>query len=593
MSSRLRDIREARIAIDAAFQPDEATAPAGKARSPFAWIAAASIFALSLAALAFIHFGETPPERQHLRFQINPPGQLTSIRLSPDGKFLAMITAEAFRNKIWVRSLDRLDTQLLTDMSEGIDFAWSQDGRYIAFQSGEKVYKIARSGGPPAFLAAAPPDLSGGVWLDGGVNLLTSGAGLYRFPASGGSVTRINEQNSFGPAWLPGGQFLYSRADGVFVGSLDGSKTKRILPDGVRAEYVPPPKGGAAGHLLFVRADTLLAQPFNASKSDLQGDAILIADHLGNLVGIGGAFSASLNGVLVFWPGGGKVVLTWLDRSGKTLQSVSKPFKLAYNPAVRLSPSDSQAIVPVDGPDGPNLWIADFNRNTFSRLTFETSTYGLWSPDGRKILWADNNFNYYLRSADGSGTNELLYKNPTPCHSCFIYDWSQDGKLISFAGLSDTNTVDIWTVGIEGDRKPVPYRHSHFNEFSGQISPDSRWMAYASDESGQNQVYLESIPAGKKRWQISTEGAEWPLWQHDGKELFYRQGTKLMAVPIRLAEKSVEIGKPQALFDVPPSTRFQVSRDGQRFLIAMPEEGGEAGAPPLTVDTDWRAGLKK
>jgi len=175
LSNRLRDIGEARIAIDGAFQPDEATSPAGKARSLITWIGAMSVLALALAALAFIHFRPSPSERQHFSFQISPPeGQLVSFRLSPDGKFLAMVTSEESRSKIWIRSLDRPDAQLLTDMRESFDVAWSQDGKYIGFLSGDKLYKIARSGGPPVFLADAPSAPSGGVWLDGGIILLTS-----------------------------------------------------------------------------------------------------------------------------------------------------------------------------------------------------------------------------------------------------------------------------------------------------------------------------------------------------------------------------------------------------------------------------------
>jgi hypothetical protein len=147
-------------------------------------------------------------------------------------------------------------------------------------------------------------------------------------------------------------------------------------------------------------------------------------------------------------------------------------------------------------------------------------------------------------------------------------------------------------VGTDGDHKPYPYHQSRFNETWNAMSPDGQWMAYESDQPGQSEILVESIPTGKGRWQISTEGGDWPVWRRDGKELFFRQGTKIMAVPIRLTNTSVESGKPQALFEVPGDTRFQVSRDGRRFLIAMPVEGAAATAP-LTVDTDWRAGVAK
>jgi eukaryotic-like serine/threonine-protein kinase len=179
-----------------------------------------------------------------------------------------------------------------------------------------------------------------------------------------------------------------------------------------------------------------------------------------------------------------------------------------------------------------------------------------------------------------------LFKAPNA--GGYPYDWSSDGKRIAFTEASGKTGVDIWLVEAEGDRKPYPYLATRFNEYWPQISPDGRWMAYTSDQPGQNEIVVESIPAGKGRWQISTEGGGWSVWRRDGKELFYSQGTKIMAVPMHLTETSVENGKPQFLFDVGES-RFQVSRDGQRFLFALPVEGSAATAP-FTVDTDWRQG---
>jgi Tol biopolymer transport system component len=256
-------------------------------------------------------------------------------------------------------------------------------------------------------------------------------------------------------------------------------------------------------------------------------------------------------------------------------------------PEIRLSPDDSKAIVPVSGDNKTDLVMADLNRNTLSQFTFQGSWSGVWSPDGRKVLWADNDQNRYVRPADGSGKDELLYQNPK-CGACFPTDWSSDGKLIAFGEVGE-NGLEIWLVLTAGDRRPYPYFQGHAPAYWGQFSPDNRWMAYAADQFPHEQIFVESVPGGRSRRQISPDGGDWPIWRRDGKELFYRQGTKIMAVPIRLTETSVENGEPRALFDVPPGTRFQVSRDGQRFLIAVPADSS-AG---LTVDTDWRAGLGK
>ena len=187
----------------------------------------------------------------------------------------------------------------------------------------------------------------------------------------------------------------------------------------------------------------------------------------------------------------------WLDRAGKRLQSVGKSFNQYHNPAIRLSPDDSHAIVPIDGATGPDLWIADLNRETFSRFTFDGSRSGIWSPDGRRVLWAANDRNRYLRSADGSGKDELFFQNPT-CSTCYLEDWSSNGNLIVFGEDGKKVTIDIWLVPFEGDRKPYPYLQSRFATYWPQISPDNRWMAYVSDQSPHpQQVFVESIPVGK------------------------------------------------------------------------------------------------
>jgi Tol biopolymer transport system component len=296
---------------------------------------------------------------------------------------------------------------------------------------------------------------------------------------------------------------------------------------------------------------------------ELLGEAFPVAERVGNLGNpLLGAFSASATGALAFGRGvSPDRELIWLDRAAKKLQTVSRPFSQAGNPAIRLSPDDSRAIVPVVDASVADLWIADLNHNTLSRFTFDGSSSGIWSPDGSKVLWAAHAGNRYVRTADGSGKDELLFKAPT--QGGYPTDWSSDGKRIAFAGGPEKTQTDIWLVGTDGDRKPYPYLQSRFNETWNAISPDGRWMAYVSDQPGRDEILVESIPMGKGRWQISTEGGTWPLSCRDGKELFFTQGTKIMAAPIRLTETSVESGKPQALFEVPAGTRFQVSRDGQ------------------------------
>jgi dipeptidyl aminopeptidase/acylaminoacyl peptidase len=349
------------------------------------------------------------------------------------------------------------------------------------------------------------------------------------------------------------------------------------------------------GYVLFVRGDTLMAQVFDGINGKLREEIFPIAEKVGNLAGLGvatrRAFSASTNGVLVFASGNSvDRELVWVDRAGRRLETATKRFAMARNPAIALSPDDTEIAVPVAGGSGEDYWVADLTRKTFSRFTFDGSRSAVWSPDGKRLLFAKNDGNRFLKAADGSGKEELVFKNPT-CPTCYLYDWSLDGKLIAFTQPGDKGG-NIWLVSAEGDHKPHPYRGSHFSETWARFSPDGRWMAYETNESGEHQIYAESIPAGDVRRQISTDGGQWPSWRRDGKELFYRQGNKMMAVPIRLTATSVEAGKPQMLFESNDDLRFQVSRDGQRFLLIFPIEG-QTAFTPITVDTNWQAGQAK
>jgi Tol biopolymer transport system component len=567
----------------------ETSAESAWPRPLFTWIAAAAVFVLLLGALAFVRFREIPAERQRFSFQISPPeGQLLDFQLSPDGRFLAIVCGEASTTrKIFVRSLDGLDTRLLTTLQglRPFELFWSLDGEQIAFQWADKLYKIPQSGGPPMVFANAPEPILGAVWLDGGIIVFGTASGLFRLSSSGGAPIKIADQHAESLAWLPGGRFLFTRPDGLFAGSLDGGKPVRILADPTAATYAPSVKGARTGHLLFIRGNTLSAQAFDADKLVLQGGAIPLVEPPGTT-----AFTVSTNGILIVGSTAGDggvypdLILTWVDRTGRRLNTAGKPFRPFYNEAIRLSPNDSQAIVQVVGKDGVDLWIADLNRDTFSRFTFNGSHSGIWSPDEHKVLWASPDGGRYLRSADGSGKDELLYKQS---NDGMPADWSSDGKLVAFAGPSEVG-FNIWLVPTAGDRKPFPYTQPGSPEYWAQISPDNHWMAYACEQFPEPQeVFVESIPPGKGKWQISAGGGDWPIWRRDGKELFYRQGNKLMAMPIRLTDKSVETGKPQALFEISGRTRFQASRDGQRFLIALPAEGAPLSTP-LTVHTDWR-----
>ncbi len=590
---RLQAIGDARRMLDEA--PEEAAPDRVRSRLSWAgWIAAAAVM-VALAVISWMHFRETPPVRQRVRFEIAPPaGTLLDMKLSPDGRFLAFSTTDLgdSHSKLWVRALDGLDTKLLTTVDGNADLFWSPDDDYLGFSSLDKLYKIPRIGGAAITICEAPSSpVMGADWGTDGAILFSSGFEVYRVSSAGATPSKVTDR-AIVPMWLTREKFLYISADGIYAGSVKGGQPSRWLPDDSTTAFVPPIRRGLPGYLLFRRGQTLMAQPVDTEKAAPRGEVFAVAENVGRLATAQsmGAFSASANGVLVFGRGQpDQRELVWVDRSGKKLETVSRPFFLMGNPAIRLSPDDTRAIVPVQSGTEPDQWIADLNRKTLSRFTFDGSLSAIWSPDARKVLWAARDGSHYLRSADGSGADELLFKNPN-CTSCYPYGWSADGKRIAFTERDGNTGTDIWLVEAEGDRKLYPYLASRFNEYWAQISPDGRWMTYTSDQPGQAEIFVESIPSGKGRWQISTDGGSWSVWRRDGKELFYSQGTRIMAVPIHLTETGVESGKPQFLFDV-GEARFQVSRDGQRFLIALPVEGS-AMTSPITVDTDWRQGVR-
>jgi len=574
-------------------EPSGAEVLSSAASKPLGWIVAA-ILACTLGALVVVHFREPALQQQRVRFQINrPDGQLGVFQLSPDGRFLALATLEG-TIKVWVRPLGAVNTRLLTEMPfdfNGFGMFWSWDGDHIVYVSAGKLYTAATDGSPPAILRDSIPSVNSGLWIDRDVILLAAKDGLFRLDPSGGPAVKLDNQESWMPSSLPGRRYLYVRHDGMFAGSLDGNKPVRILADLSPPIYISASSSESDGYLLFVRNQTLVVQPFNANKLQLHGEAMAVEQQVGQVIGPGSAFTASSNGILAFGHGdAADVVLTWVDRAGRKLQAASKPFNLAGNPAIRLSPDDSKAIVPIETDHNArkeDLWIADLNRDTLTRFTLGGgSASAVWSPDGRKVLWAANDGKRYLRSADGSGKDEFVYQDPK-CGSCFPTDWSSDGKLITFAETGEKNVWDIWLAPTGGDRRPFPYLQGSTYNVWAQFSPDGRWMSYVGEQFPHAQIWVQSVPSGRGRRQISTDGGDWPIWRRDGKELFYRQGTHIMAAPVQLTETSVESGAPQALFDVPTNTRFQVSRDGQRFLVPLPADNSDG----LTIDTNWRAGL--
>jgi Tol biopolymer transport system component len=636
VKQRLQHIGEARIAIEGTlsgtFPGASPTAEAVVAlrlgvRERIAWIVAGAAILVAL-GLASIHFREPQPTQQPSdRFEIPAPEKsiVQAFKLSPDGRYVAIVAAETGRSRLWLRPLDSLQPQVLAGTEDATYPFWSSDSAFIGFFAEGKLKKIAVAGGPPQILCDAPSG-RGGAWSSEGVILFTpniSGA-LYRVAAEGGIPTPVTkprpgtDDSDRYPEFLPGGQrFLYlaqsgsAERTGIYFGSLDGAQPVRVLPDAVNAAYVPPAAPGGRGHLLFRRNSTLMALPFDVDRLRATGEMFPLAEQVGTSQNVGNAaFSASRNGVLVYRTGiaAGNRELAWVDRTGKQAGSITKPGRIGSS---RLSPDEKTIALSIfESAVATDIWLQDLTRGVISRFTFGpgANLYAVWSSDGSRIAFmryaqqGAANFDLSQKSVKTAGKEELLLHAGT---NAVVSDWSPDGKYIVYSQYADKTNYDLWLLPLEGDRKPISYLQSSFNEVTGQFSPDGRWMAYASDQSGRYEVYVQPIPATGAERQISTAGGTYPRWRRDGKELFYvGADQKVAAVPVTIPSSpsgAFEVGAPQTLFAIEPIAGpaaptfylYQPAADGQRFLVNVPAGGEGAAAPPITVILNWTAGLKK
>jgi len=398
----------------------------------------------------------------------------------------------------------------------------------------------------------------------------------------------------------------------ISVASLDSQENTRLLGALSKAVYAPP------GYLLFVREGTLMAQPFDAKRIELTGEAFPVAEDVEDSRTTGNAaFTVSTNGSLVYrsgsGSGSGETRLAWFDRQGKQVGTLGPPGEYR-NP--RLSPDGKRVAVDRLVSGNKDIWLLEVERGTASRFTFDPAEdrYPTWSPDGSRIVFDSlrgeaGGRSLYQKASSGAGNEELLLMaGGSP------RDWSPDGRSIVFTQM-DRIVNDLWVLPLDGDprqagtsprqagtegHKPVPFLKTPFSEALANLSPDGRWVAYVSDESGKPEVYVQSFPTPSGKWQVSTEGGNQPRWRRDGRELFYvSPDRKLMAVPVRLGS-TFEAGAPAALFEanINPAAgsagighQYDVTADGQRFLLNL--EPRETSTAPLTVVLNWQAGIRR
>ena len=538
---------------------------------------------------------------------------MSPVAVSPNGSSFVYVANRDGVQQLFLRSLDSLEARPISGTEDGTGPFFSPDGLWLGFFAGGHLKKVPIAGGRPTVLAPAPLS-RGGSWGNDGQIIFAPqvSGGLERVSASGGKPDLLTTPDSDEgvtihrfPQHLPGAKAILftvgtdgSWDDALIVAQrLDTGERKILIEGGSDARYVP------TGHLVYVRAGALMAAPFDLDRLEVTGPSVAIVEGVMQSTNITGAafFGFSDLGWLVYVPGTGKAsekMLVWVDRKGEE-QPLPVPPQPYESPS--LSPDGERLAVHLNQGNQVDIWVYDIPRGALTRLTFEGNNLNpVWTPDGGKVTFesfrAGRRSNLFWKSGDGSGTAERLTTNE---RDQFPSSWSRDGQFLAFSqgsGVGSSTGYDIWILPLEGERKPWPFLQTPFNEEEPEFSPDGRWLAYQSDESGQYEVYVRPFPKAEEgKEQISTEGGTEPVWAGNG-ELFYRNGDQMMAVDIT-TEPSLSAGPPRLLFegryDVGPAplvTSYDVTSDGQRFLMIKTDE---EEATQLNVTLNWFEELKR
>ena len=544
-----------------------------------------------------------------------PPNEPLVVRsspmlaLSPDGAHLVYAAGRSGSRQLYLRAMDSLEGEPIPGTEGASTPFFSPDGDWVGFFAEGKLKKVSISGGAPLTLCDAR-NPSGASWgtNDTIVFAPSNISGLWQVSAAGGTpqpLTRLETgENRHGwPDLLPGGQVILFTAFGsgldtprIATQQLETGERRVLAEGGAYPRYLP------SGYLVYVQQEeapgTLLAAPFDLSRLEVTGTPVPLVESVMQSNSGAAQYSFSSLGSLVYIPGGNPASerrLVWVDRQG-TEQPLAAPPQRYVN--LQLSPDERRLAVQIDSPN-PEVWIYDIQLETLTRLTFAGGGFPLWTPDGKQVTFPSRRAgvpNLFWKPADGTGAAEQLTTREHPTDHSF--SWSPDGQVLAFTEAHPITGWDLWVLPLGGNSNPRPFLQTPFREAAPRFSPDGRWLAYVSDESGRPEIYAQPFPGPGKKWQISTEGGVEPVWSRNGKELFYGNSGQMMVVDLT-TEPTFRAGDPRPLFGGQYVTAFNtwrpkydVSSDGRRFVM-IKRGRQELGVTELNVVLDGFEELKR
>ena len=591
------------------------------------WSAAALLFVTVILLLVFSVFNRTEIEVQEIKASVMPPQGInydntvgSNLAISPDGKYIAFIgTDSTGASKLWVRPVNALTARPLVNATNSAYPFWSPDSKSIAYFDSGKLMKISLDAGTSLPVCEIVTG-RGGSWSKNGTIIFSPDAtgGIFKVPSSGGKPEEIikndtsnKNQSLRWEYFLPdGNHFLYSiensatgssATDAIYLSSLNNTKSKKLISASCNCQY-------ANGYLLFVRQGILLAQKFDPDKLELEGEAMPLSENIQYYdLRISGTFAASQNGKLVYLNESQTNVSTViLDKNGKEIKKLLDQKPMYY---IDFSQDGNKLAYDVYDQNEKNIdvWTYDLTRNVSTRLTFSKSPdyVPIFTTDGKNVIYTTGTSgginNSYIKNSDGSGEAKLLYKFNS---STAAMDVSPDGNYIGYMSRNSTGNSSGWDILLlnrKDGEKIVPLMTKNYNELFPRFSPDMKWLAYQSDESGKFQVYIipfnpenpNSVTGGK--WQISVDGGLQPKWMNNGKSVYYfTADNKILGVDVNEKGSTISPEKPYTVFD-PGNANitqlYDINKAGTEIIATVPN--GQKINSVITLVANWQKGLEE